>query len=89
MRQNDQKARCQKIFSSSMKRAPKILLPQGYLRVNSSTKSFSRTPVASLLLLLEIPSFSGTLTPKKSKVPVFQELLLPKKKVKVPVVPEL
>ena len=31
-------------------------LPQGYLRVNSSTKSFSRTPVASLLLLLEIPS---------------------------------
>ena len=34
----------------------RILLPQGYLRVNSSTKSFSRTPEASLCLLLEIPS---------------------------------
>ena len=39
-----------------MKRAPRILLPQGDLRVNPSTKSFSRTPVASLCLLLEIPS---------------------------------
>ena len=46
----------QVIFSSSMKRAPRILLPQGYLRVNSSTQSFSRTPEASLCLLLEIPS---------------------------------
>ena len=42
----------QQLYEEGSKNSP----PQGYLRVNSSTQSFSRTPEASLCLLLEIPS---------------------------------
>ena len=42
----------QQLYEEGSKNSP----PPRNLRANSSTKSFSRTPVVSLLLLLEIPS---------------------------------
>ena len=54
--QNDQKCPGARRSSAALWRAPRILHPQGYSRVNSSTKSVSITPKASMCLLLEMPS---------------------------------
>ena len=54
--QNDQKCPSARRSSAALWRAPRILQPQGYSRVNSLTKSFSITPKASMCLLLEMPS---------------------------------
>ena len=54
--QNDQKCPGARRSSAAFWRAPRILLPQGYSRVNSSTKSSRITPKASICLLLEIHS---------------------------------
>ena len=49
-------ARCQRIFSSSTNKAPRILLTQGCSRASSSTRYFSRTPKENTCLPLEMPS---------------------------------